>query len=101
MYEPATVTTAVPLPNFHARVTFSTDEVREIDLWPYVNHDGVFEPIRSDESYFQQMRVENDTITWPNGADIDPDVLYLGLPPNATEDEWREACARVAHASRA
>jgi hypothetical protein len=31
------------------------------------------------------MTVENDTISWPNGADIDPDVLYLQLPPNATQ----------------
>jgi hypothetical protein len=95
MYEPATVTAAVPLPNFHARVTFSSGEERDIDLWPYINHGGVFDPIRSDKAYFELLTVENDTIAWPNGADIDPDVLYLGLPPHASEEQWRTARARV------
>ena len=104
MYEPAVITAAVPLPNFRARVTFSTDEERELDLWPYVNHGCVFEPIRSDQTYFQQMLIENDTIAWPGcplgHADIDPDVLYLGLPPNATEAEWQAAKERTASFSR-
>jgi hypothetical protein len=85
MYEPATITSALPLADFHARVSFSDGTECEIDLWPYVNRGGVFEPIRSDPAFFQQMTVENDTISWPNGADIDPDVLYLQLPPNATQ----------------
>jgi hypothetical protein len=100
MYEPATVIAVIPLAGFHARVAFSDGVEREIDLWPYVNHGGVFEPIRSDEVYFQQMVVENDTIAWPNGADIDPDVLYLGLPPNASEAEWRAARDRLAQVPR-
>jgi hypothetical protein len=93
MYELASVISAVPLPGFHARVTFGNGDEREIDLWPYVNHGGIFEAIRSDQAFFEQMTIENDTISWPNGADIDPDVLYLGLPPNATEEQWREAVA--------
>ena len=30
---------------------------------------------------FRSMQVEEGTIAWPNGADIDPDVLYYGLIP--------------------
>lgn len=100
MYEPATVIAAVPLANFHARVTFSDGVERDINLLPYIDAGGVFEPIRGDPAFFQQMTVENDTITWPNGADIDPDVLYLGLGPHATEAEWRAARARIEHTVR-
>jgi len=30
---------------------------------------------------FRSMYVEEGTIAWPNGADIDPDVLFYGLTP--------------------
>ena len=89
------VKTAVPLADFHARVTFSDGAERDINLLPYIDAGGVFEPIRSDESIFRSMIIENDTITWPNGTDIDPDVLYYDLGPNATEEAWRTA--RAAH----
>jgi hypothetical protein len=39
---------------------------------------------------FSAMMVENGTITWENGADIDPDVLYYDLPP-----AWMEQTERV------
>jgi hypothetical protein len=31
-----------------------------------------------DPAYFAQVRVDTElgTVTWPNGADLDPDVLY-------------------------
>lgn len=37
----------------------------------------VFEPLR-DPGYFRQVRVHPElfVICWPNGADIDSDVLY-------------------------
>ena len=100
MNNAASATNAVPLANFHARVRFADGTVREIDLWPYVNHGGIFEAIRSDPASFAQMIVENGAITWPNGADIDPDVLYYNLGPNATEEAWQAARAAAARASR-
>jgi Protein of unknown function (DUF2442) len=93
MNDLASVTTVVPLADFHARVTFSDGTTRDINLLPYIDVDGVFTPIRDDPAFFRAMTVENDTISWPNGADIDPDVLYLGLPPHATEEQWRAALA--------
>ncbi|MFM7192421.1 MAG: DUF2442 domain-containing protein [Microcystaceae cyanobacterium] len=41
---------------------------------------GVFEPLKNPE-YFAQVKVnpELGTIQWPNGADLDPDVLYAAL----------------------
>jgi len=37
----------------------------------------VFEPLR-DPAYFAKLRVDPElgTVVWPNGADLDPDVLY-------------------------
>jgi hypothetical protein len=48
-----------------------------VDLAPYFSFRGVFAPLK-DLNYFAQVRVDPElgTITWPNGADLDPDVLY-------------------------
>jgi hypothetical protein len=37
----------------------------------------VFEPLK-DPSYFARVRVDQElgSVVWPNGADLDPDVLY-------------------------
>ena len=49
----------------------------EVDLSELVALDGVFEPFR-DPAFFEQVSVSEDlgTVVWPNGADLDPDVLY-------------------------
>jgi len=49
----------------------------EVDLAPYLRG-PVFEPLVTDRSLFAAVRVdpECETIVWPNGADMDPDVLY-------------------------
>ena len=48
-----------------------------VDFAPHLSFRGVFEPLR-DLEYFAQVRVDADlgTVVWPNGADLDPDVLY-------------------------
>ena len=45
-----------------------------------VAFEGVFEPLR-DPSEFRKARVhpELGVVCWPNGADLDPDVLYARL----------------------
>jgi len=52
----------------------------EIDLAETIEFRGVFEPLESDE-FFQQVRVnpELGVIQWPNGADLDSDVLYSAI----------------------
>jgi len=61
----------------------------EIDLTRIVPFEGVFAPLR-DAKLFAEVTVDRDlgTIRWPNGADLDPDVLYAlitGEPmPNLT-----------------
>ena len=48
-----------------------------VDLAPHLSFRGIFEPLR-DLAYFAQIRVDPElgTVAWPNGADLDPDVLY-------------------------
>jgi hypothetical protein len=74
------------LSDFRVRLSLTDGSTREIDLGPYLNG-PVFEPVRSDPAFFRSVRVDEElgTIVWPNGADIDPDVLVLGRSPAAFE----------------
>lgn len=65
---------------FKVNIRFTDGSSREVNLAPYLRG-PVFEPIRNDPALFSSMQVEEGTIAWPNGADIDPDVLYYGLTP--------------------
>src|SRR5262245_935308 len=82
-----------PLDDYTLRVTSTTDGQRDIDVTRYTDRGGIFAPVHDDLDFFRQVRVELGTVAWPNGADIDPDVLYLDLPPHASEEEWRAAVA--------
>ena len=75
-----------PLDGFKVLFTFDNGEQREIDLEMYI-WGPVFEPLRSDPVFFRSMKVEGGTIAWPNGADIDPDVLYYDLKPAWLEEQ--------------
>ncbi len=80
------VQSVTPANQYRVQVVFTNGETREIDLAPYIATGRIFEPIRTDPAVFRSMRVEGGTIAWPNGADIDPDVLYYnGTPPWAQQ----------------
>lgn len=66
---------------------FSDGVKKEIDLEPYLEGE-VFEPVK-DPKYFRSVRVAEGerTISWPNGADIDPYTLYHGLLPVWGEED--------------
>jgi hypothetical protein len=89
MSELVRVRSVAPLEGFCARIEFTDGTVKEIDLEPYL-HGPIFEPLRTDPSLFRSMTVDSRgrTICWPNGADIDPDVLFQDLTP-----AWREPVA--------
>jgi hypothetical protein len=76
------VETVEPLQGFIVHVRFTDGTERDIDLKPYL-HGPVFEQARKDPAFFRQVAVdpESRTLSWPNGADIDPDVLYMGVVP--------------------
>jgi len=75
------IVAALPLRPHVIRVVFADGQVRDADITPLL--DGpVFQPLR-DPNAFEQVFVDEETrtVTWPNGADLDPDVLYKAAPP--------------------
>lgn len=52
----------------------------EVDLAELIRFEGVFAPLK-ERARFVEVRVhpELGTIYWPNGADLDPDVLYARI----------------------
>lgn len=65
---------------FQAEIEFDDGTIKTVDLEPFLTG-PIFEPILRDPDLFRQIEVRGGTIAWPNGADIDPDVLYYGLTP--------------------
>ncbi len=70
--------------NYVLRLTFSDGLVRELDFAPTVRA-GVFTSI-ADPSMFEAVFVDDQTgtICWPNGVDLDPDVLHGGAESTAS-----------------
>ncbi|MBE9202645.1 DUF2442 domain-containing protein [Synechocystis salina LEGE 06099] len=66
-----------PLKNYKLYLRFEDNQDGIVDIQKQVEFTGVFEPLK-DLEYFAQVKVnpELGTIQWPNGADLDPDVLY-------------------------
>jgi len=65
------------LEGFNVRLAFSDGVEKVVDLSPLLRG-PIFEPLRADPELFRAVRVDEElgTIVWPNGADMDPDVLY-------------------------
>ncbi len=63
--------------DYRLHVRFEDGIEGVVDLASHLSFHGVFEPLR-DPMYFAQIRVDPElgTVVWPNGADLDPDVLY-------------------------
>ncbi len=74
------IVAARPLDGYRVYLKFEDGVEGVVDLATQLSFRGVFEPLR-DLSYFQLVRVDPDlgTVTWPNRADLDPDVLYSVL----------------------
>jgi Protein of unknown function (DUF2442) len=85
------VKTVAVLDGFLVQLEFSDGERKTVDLDPLMRG-PIFEPLRSDQKLFCAVRVDEElgTIVWPNGADIDPDVLYGSQVP-----AWMETSAGV------
>lgn len=66
-----------PVEGFQLRVGFNDGTERLIDVEPFLRG-PIFQRVRDDRDFFEAVEVDRGlgTIVWPNGADIDPDVLY-------------------------
>ena len=84
------VCAAEPLEGYKVRVEFEDGTHKELDLEPYLRG-PIFEPVRNDRDVFRSLKVQDGTITWDNGADIDPDVLYY----DELKPAWLEEGERV------
>jgi hypothetical protein len=77
----ARVTAVEPLNGSRLRLTFTDGLTREVDLsgdlWG-----PMAEPLQ-DPDYFRQVRVDPElgTVVWPNGYDLEPDVLHGDFEP--------------------
>jgi hypothetical protein len=74
------------LAGYQLRLRFEDGVEGVIDVSELVPFRGVFAPLK-DKAYFSQARVQADTgtICWPNGADLDPDVLYAAITGEAID----------------
>lgn len=71
------VTAASARPNCRLWVRFSDGIQGEVDLAEFVRNDG--RPIvraLADPKVFAALRVDLDTVVWPNGFDLAPEFLH-------------------------
>jgi len=74
------VTEVKAVGGYRLRLCFEDGVSGEVDVSEMVEFRGVFAPLR-DETEFARVSVDRNsgTIVWPNGADLDPDVLYAAV----------------------
>ncbi len=75
---------AKPLGGHRLYLRFEDGVAGELDFARRLRFEGVFAPLR-DPAVFAHVRIhpELGTLAWPNGADLDPDVLYAELSGTA------------------
>jgi len=66
-----------PLRDYRLKLQFEDGAEGAVDIRSLIKFTGIFAPLK-DYDYFLKVQVnpELGTICWPNGADLDPDVLY-------------------------
>lgn len=80
------IVSASPLEGHRLRIRYEDGVEGIVDVNTLIGFRGVFAPLK-DPAYFSQVKVDPElgTVLWPNGADLDPDILYGRLVPNNDE----------------
>ena len=68
------------LEGYRVHLRFEDGVEGDVDLGRLIRFEGVFAPLRDPKEFARlTVNVEIGTICWPNGADLDPDVLYAQI----------------------
>lgn len=79
---------ARPLGGYRIYIRFDDGAEGEVDLSKLVGFRSVFSALRDPEEVRTvTVNPELGTICWPNGADLDPDVLYSHITGQRMELE--------------
>ena len=68
------VITVKPLKDYEIELIFENNEVKIFDMKKYLET-GIFKKLK-DENLFNQVKISFDSIEWPGGIDLDPEILY-------------------------
>ena len=73
-----------PQSDYRLYLKFEDGITGTVALNQLIQFSGIFEPLQ-DPAYFDTVKLnpEIGTIHWPNGADLDPDVLYAEITGQA------------------
>lgn len=84
---PATLKSIEYLDGYVIRGTLDDGTTRDLDFEPHL-WGPVFEPLK-DPAMFRAGRIDPDaqTVVWPNGADVAPEVWSLGFPEDSTKEQ--------------
>ena len=74
-----------PLPGCRLKLRLTDGSTIERDVGPLLVG-PVFDPIREQPEMFARVGIDGGTVSWPNGADLCPDVvIWGGAPPSEPE----------------
>jgi hypothetical protein len=68
------VITVKPLKDYEIELTFENNEVKIFDMKRYIET-GIFKKLK-DKELFNRVKISFDSIEWPGGIDLDPEILY-------------------------
>lgn len=69
---------------FELALEFTDGSTGSVDLRSWIQgRGGVFEALQ-DEAFFARVTIDPEagTLVWPNGVDLDPDMLYEAASAN-------------------